>query len=105
MRAPVWGDRSFEPVRDPAFGEIVRCHLDQHLVAGEYADAVLAHATGGVGDDLVLVLELDAKSGVRQQFRDDTGKFQQLFLRHSQPEFVDLKAMRANGAGKIWRGT
>jgi hypothetical protein len=39
-----------------------------------------------MGDDLMVVLELDPKSGVRQQFRDDTGKFQEFFLRHSLSE-------------------
>ena len=33
----------------------------------------------------MLVLELDAKGGVREQFRHDTGKLQKFFLRHSIP--------------------
>jgi hypothetical protein len=33
----------------------VRGHLDQDLVARQHADAVLAHAAGGMGDDLMFV--------------------------------------------------
>src|SRR6185312_4701712 len=67
--------QSFESVSDPTLGQIVRRHLHQHLVAGEHTDTVLAHAAGGVGDNLVLVLELDAKGGVGQELRHDTRKF------------------------------
>src|SRR5262249_31008530 len=72
-----------EAVGDAALGEVVGRHLDQDLVTGEHADAVLAHPTRGVGDDFVLVLELDPEHGVGQQFGDDTRKFEDFFLRHS----------------------
>src|SRR5690348_2949564 len=74
-----------ETVGDTPLGQIVWSHFDQHLVAGEDTDAVLAHATGGVSDDLVVVLELDPEGGVREQFRYDTRKFQLCFLRHRCP--------------------
>src|SRR5579862_8162522 len=79
---------SLEAIGDATFGQVVGCHFHQHLVAGKDADAVLAHAARRVGDDLVLVFELDAEGGVREQLRHDTGKLQQFFLRHSQPEFA-----------------
>src|SRR5215471_14324261 len=89
----VWGRtrtngaiRSFEPVGNPALGQIIRRHFDQHLVASEHTDAVLTHASRGVRDDLMIVLELDPKGGVRKQFRHHAGKFQQFFLRHSLSE-------------------
>ena len=47
--------RLFESVGDTALGQIVRGHLDQDLVARQHADAVLAHAASGVGDDLMFV--------------------------------------------------
>src|SRR5271170_5771146 len=72
-----------ETVGDAAFGQIVGRHLYQHLVAGEHADAVLAHASRRVGNNFMLVLELDAEGGVGEQFRHDTRKFQKFFLRHS----------------------
>src|ERR1700691_118884 len=39
---------SLEAIGDATFGQVVGCHLDQHFVAGKDADAVLAHAAGGV---------------------------------------------------------
>src|SRR5690606_14971103 len=53
-----------EAVGDPALGQIVGRHLAQHLVAGERANAGLAQAAGGVGDDRVIDRELDAESPV-----------------------------------------
>src|SRR5690606_3717053 len=73
---------SLEAVGDTALGEVVRRHFDEHLVAGENADAVLAHAAGGMGDDLMIVLELDAKHRVRQQLGYHARKFKQFFFRH-----------------------
>ena len=72
--------RLLEAVGDTTLGQIVGRHLDQNLVAGQHANAVLAHAAGGVSDDLVFVLELDAESGVGEQLSDDTGEFEQFFL-------------------------
>src|SRR6266699_469437 len=80
--------KSLEPVGDTTLAQIVGRHLDQDLVAGQHADAVLAHAAGGMSDDFVFVLELDAESGVREQFRHDTRKLQELFFRHSPPSTV-----------------
>src|SRR5580704_3652538 len=81
---------SLKAIGDATFGQVVGCHFHQHLVAGEHADAVLAHAARGVGDDFVLVLELDAEGGIRQQFRHHAGKFQQLFFRHSRTEIAGI---------------
>src|SRR3984957_20825232 len=77
---------SLEAVGDATFGQVVGRHFHQYLVAGKDADAVLAHASRRVGDDFVLVLELDAEGGVRQQLRHHTGKFQQRFFRHPGPD-------------------
>src|SRR5580693_7162683 len=84
------GTLSLEAISDATLGQVVGRHLYQHFVAGEHADTVLAHAARGVGDDLVLVLELDAEGGIRQQFRHHTGKFQQLFFRHSRTEIAGI---------------
>src|SRR5271169_5923154 len=71
FRRPITAARSFrqkgpttislEAIGDATFGQVVGRHLHQHLVAGEHADAVLAHAARRVGDDLVLILELNAE--------------------------------------------
>src|SRR5712691_4843579 len=76
---------SFEPVGNTTLGQIVRRHLDQHFIAGKNADAVLAHAAGGMGDDLMFVFELDPEGGVRKQLRHDTRELQELFLCHPLP--------------------
>src|SRR5688500_13503960 len=58
----------FEAVGDAALGQVVGGHLDQHLVACEHADTVLAHAAGSMSDDLMLVFELHPEHRVGQQF-------------------------------------
>src|SRR6202034_464412 len=67
------------------------------------ADAVLAHAAGSVGDDLMLVLELDAEGGVREQLRHYTGKFQEFFLRHSLSTLVASRRDRDPSQRQIAR--
>src|SRR5215467_1929768 len=52
------------------------------------ARIVLAHAAGGVRDDLVFVLELDAECGVRKELRNHAGELQKLFLWHSRPAWI-----------------
>src|ERR1044072_7222348 len=46
----------FKAVSDPSFSEIIGRHLDQNLVACKHPDAVLAHSSRRMGDDLVFVL-------------------------------------------------
>src|SRR5262249_34740379 len=77
---------SLEAIGDTTLGQIVRCHLNENLVASEHADAILAHAAGGMGNDFMLIFELDAERGVRKQLRDDTGKFQEFFFCHPLPD-------------------
>src|SRR5262245_2945349 len=64
-RPPEDGEKPFEPsstlletIGDAALGQVVGGHFDENLVARQNADAVLAHAAGRVGDDLVFVFEL-----------------------------------------------
>src|SRR5205085_9962881 len=42
-----------EAVGDAPLGQIVGRQLDQHFVAGQHADAVLAHLAGGVAEDFM----------------------------------------------------
>src|SRR5690554_1619770 len=72
-----------EAVGDTALGQVVWRHLAQDPVARENADAVLAHAASGVGDDLVLVLQLDAERRIGKQFHHHARKFEHFFLRHT----------------------
>src|SRR5262249_55766032 len=95
---------SLEPINDATLGEVIWSHLDQHLVAGQHADAVLAHAAGRVGDDFMAVLELDAKVGVGEELRHRARKFQLFFLRHSTSSVTDVALSRAALPGNR-RGT
>src|SRR6185437_16694376 len=49
-----------EAIGDATLGKVVGRELDEHFVAGQHADAVLAHLAGRVAEDLMTVLELDA---------------------------------------------
>src|SRR5947207_1795041 len=50
-----------EAISDAALREIVRRQLDEHFVAGQYPDPVFAHLAGSVAENLMAVLETDAK--------------------------------------------
>ena len=43
----------FEAIGDPALGQIIRGQFDQHLIADQNADAILAHLAGGVAENFV----------------------------------------------------
>src|SRR3990170_2363310 len=81
-----------EAIGDAALGQIVRGQLDQHFVAGQHADAVLAHLAGGMAKDLVAVLQLYAEHGVGQQFNHLPAHFEEFFLSHSFLSFFRRKA-------------
>src|ERR1700744_3763039 len=72
----------FEAIGDASFGKVIRSHLHHDLVAGQHADAVLAHLARGVGDDLMSVGQHDAKRRVGQQFADRAFKLKQFFFCH-----------------------
>src|SRR5579883_2422361 len=82
-RAPSHGRRLFEAEGDAPLGEVVGRHLDIDAVACEDPDPVLAHLARGMGQDLMLVIELHAKHRVRQKLRHGTRDFDQVFLRHA----------------------
>jgi hypothetical protein len=74
-----------KPVSDPTFSEIIGRHLDQNLIARKHPDAVLAHSSRRMGDDLVFVLEFHPEGGVWEQFGDHSREFEHFFLRHKAP--------------------
>src|SRR3974390_2491299 len=69
----------FEAIGDAPFAEVIGRHLHEHLVARQYADAVLAHLARCMCDDLVPILKLHAKGGIGQKFADRARKFQKFF--------------------------
>src|ERR1700679_2924002 len=65
-----WEGTLFEAECDPAFGQIIRGHLDIDAVTGQDADAVFTHFTAGMGQNDMLVVELYAEHRVGQQLSD-----------------------------------
>src|SRR5665647_676374 len=77
--------------------QIVGRHFDDHAVTDSGADAELAHLAGGVGQHLVLVIELYPEIPVRQHFGHRAVEFQQFFLRHPIPLPVSRPISRTLG--------
>ncbi|CFP70013.1 Uncharacterised protein [Bordetella pertussis] len=67
---------------DTALGQVVGGHFQRHAVAGQDADAVLAHAARRVGADFDAVVQFDAIAAVGQHFVHDAIQFDQFFFRH-----------------------
>jgi hypothetical protein len=72
----------------PPLVEVIGRHLDPHPVAGEGPDAVLPHPSGGVGEDFVIVVELDPEITVREDFGDDAFEFEKFFLGQRDSPFA-----------------
>ncbi|VVT10881.1 conserved hypothetical protein [Sphingomonas sp. EC-HK361] len=80
-----------EAIGDAALGQIVGRQFDQHFVADEHADAVLAHLSGRVTEDFVIILEPDAEHRVGQKLDHLAAHFEELFLGQTKPsEFWDI---------------
>src|SRR5690606_27730513 len=86
--APRPADGPLEAIVDTSLGQVVGRHLHLDLVAGQHADAVLAHLAGSMGNDDMAVLELHPESRVGKQLGHDTGKFKKLFLGHVCSETI-----------------
>src|SRR5262245_47404555 len=69
-------------VNDPATAQIVGRNLHLDAVARNDADEILAHAAGDMGNDLVAVVQFDAKLRVGQRFFDAALHFNGFFFRH-----------------------
>src|SRR5205814_872241 len=70
------------PEADAPAREIVRRHLDDHAVADAGADAELPHLSSGVGEDLMIIVELDPEMPVREHLGHHAVELEHLFLRH-----------------------
>src|ERR1051326_2981856 len=81
-------------ISDATFGQVVRSHLDHHLVAGQHTDAVLAHLAGGMGDDHVIIGDqLHAEVRVWEEFFHDPLELQHFFF----GQWVLLKPFASRG--------
>ena len=62
--------------------EVVRRHFDRDSIPGQRFDPILFHSSGGVGDELMSIVELNAVTGVGQYLGYETLELQQFFLGH-----------------------
>ena len=91
-----------EAERDSALGEVVGRHFHVHAVAGEDADAVLAHLAGGVGEHFVVIVQLDPEHRIGEQLGHRPRKFNKVFFRHVASLFG--QATQPAGRPRIGRG-
>src|SRR6516162_5640682 len=70
-------------IDDEAARRVVRRDRDSHAVTEDDADAMAAHLAGELGEDLVAVVELDAKVAAFRDQHDLAIEMNQLFLGHS----------------------
>src|SRR3954470_3795846 len=73
-------DMLFEAVGDAPFGQVVGRQFDQHLVADQHADAILAHLAGGMPQDLMFVFQADAEHRVGEQLDHLAAHLEKFFL-------------------------
>src|SRR3546814_18797947 len=64
-------------VGDPTRGQVVGGEFDQHFVAHQHADAVLAHLAGSVAEDLVIIFKPHAEHGVGEKLHNLSAHFKQ----------------------------
>src|SRR6266436_4959134 len=83
-------------VHNPAARQIVRRKLHGDFVSRQNPDEILAHLTGNVRQDLVLVFQLDAEHRVRQRLDHRGHDFNGVLLRVSGVAFL---LFLANGSG------
>src|SRR4051812_32291294 len=86
-----WARRSLEAIGDTALGQVVGRELDEHFVADQHPDAVLAHLAGGVAEDLVIVLEPDAEHRVGEKLHNLSAHFKQFFFRQKSASLVSAR--------------
>src|SRR4029453_14990433 len=73
---------SLVPVDDAPPAQVVRGQLDQDAVARQDPDEVLPHLAGNVGENAVLVVQLDAEHRVREGFEHLGLDLDRFFFRH-----------------------
>src|SRR3546814_702394 len=91
-QARLWSPRrSLEAIGDPTLGQVIGGEFDEHFVAHENADAVLAHLAGRVTQNLVIIFQFDAKHRVGQQFDHLAAHFQKFFFRHQSSYWLEFE--------------
>lgn len=80
----------FDSVCDSSAREVVWGELYTHSIAWKYLNKVFANLAGYVGENLVAVIELDAKHRIGQGFSDCSLKFDDALFSHSTTSFGRL---------------
>lgn len=92
---------------DPAFGQIVRRHLDVYAVSNDRSDTVSAHLARSVADEAMLIIEGDAETSVGQDLVDRPLHRYEFFLRQTISVAYEKSSARANSgaepSGKKWK--
>src|SRR5208282_2336972 len=65
-----------------ALFQVIGRNFDRHPIAGEGFDPVLLHSSGGIGDQRMSVVELNAVARVGQYLGNQSLELQEFFLRH-----------------------
>jgi hypothetical protein len=65
--------------QSPLF-QIIGGYFDSDAVPGKGFDPIPFHSSGGIGDELMSVVEPNAITGVRQYLGHETIEFQEVFL-------------------------
>jgi hypothetical protein len=73
---------SFITVHNSSAIQVVRRKLNRHFVSRKDADEILAHFSGNVGQDLVLVFELHFEHGIRERFNYRCHYLNRVFFAH-----------------------
>jgi transposase len=94
--------RASFPIDDPTLLQVVRRHLDAHLIADYRANAAPPHPTRGISDDAESILQPNAKPAIRQDFIDLAFEGEKLFLSQlsSRPRRIEYGRKRMTTAGK-----
>ena len=71
------------PEGNSRLAEVVRGHLDVHLVAHADADEVFSHLTGDMGKHFMTVGERHPEHRARQDLGDRAGNFNWFFFSHA----------------------
>src|SRR5688572_28707702 len=77
------GERLLRAIRDESALQVVGGDAHRDAVAGDDADAVLAHLPVQAGQHLVVLTALHLVVAAGQHFRDDALQLDQIFLAHS----------------------
>ena len=84
------------PEDDPRTTQVIRREFHEHFITRQHTDAILAHLPGGVREDHVVIVQLHAEHGIREEFNDLAAELDHVFFRHASSWVADARG-RARG--------